>query len=47
MNVITVGSNGGEALEETIDLKAILACEERLKNNGTEYTFFNEVKKEI
>jgi predicted DNA-binding protein len=34
-------------IEEEIDLKAILAYEERLKNNEVEYISFDEVKKRL
>jgi len=34
-------------IEEEIDLKAILAYEERLKNNEVEFISFDEVKKRL
>lgn len=36
-----------EKIEDEIDLKAILAYEERLKNNEVEYISFDEVKKRL
>lgn len=36
-----------EKIEDEIDLKAILAYEERLKNNEVEYVSFDEIKKRL
>ncbi len=36
-----------EKIENEIDLKAILAYEERLKSNEVEYISFDEVKKRL
>ena len=36
-----------EKIEEEVDLKAILAYEERLKNNENEYITLDEVKKRL
>ncbi len=36
-----------EKIENEIDLNAILAYEERLKNNDIEYVSFNEIKKRL
>ena len=36
-----------EKIEDEIDLKAILAYEERLNNNEVEYVSFDEVKKRL
>lgn len=36
-----------EKIEDEIDLKAILAYEERLKNNEVEYVPFEEIKKRL
>jgi len=36
-----------EKIEDEIDLKAILAYEERLKNNEVEYISFDDVKKRL
>lgn len=36
-----------EKIENEIDLKAILAYEERLKDNEVEYVSFNEIKERL
>ncbi len=36
-----------EKIEDEIDLKAILAYEQRFKNNEVEYISFDEVKKRL
>ena len=36
-----------EKIEDEIDLKSILAYEERLKNNEVEYVSFDDVKKRL
>ncbi len=36
-----------EKIEDELDLKAILAYEERLKNNEIEYISFDEMKKRL
>lgn len=36
-----------EKIEDEIDLRAILAYEERLKNNETNYVSFDDVKKRL
>lgn len=36
-----------EKIEDEIDLKAILAYEERVKNNKVEYVSFDEIKKRL
>lgn len=36
-----------EKIEDEIDLKAILAYEERLKNNEVEYISFDDIKKRL
>ncbi len=36
-----------EKIEDEIDLRAILAYEERLKNNEVEYISFDDIKKRL
>lgn len=40
-------NNQEEKIAEELDLKAILAYEERLKNNEVEYIPFEEIRKNL